>query len=98
VSVLYCEILGGRHLAKVTEWHWTILSFQACGYRKIEIPDIALDTATRIKELLPNAVLSVEILMGNFRTIGDPFLRLDEVNETYYLEAWKEPKFEAMHR
>jgi hypothetical protein len=63
------------------------------GQCKEEVPLFALRKAVQVKKACPEAILQVDELIEEQRLI-DPFLvaRLDD--ETYYLEVWKEPKFE----
>jgi hypothetical protein len=65
----------------------------ALGKCKEEVPLFALRKAVQVKKACPEAILEVDELMEEKKLI-DPFLlaRLDD--ETYYLEVWKEPKFE----
>ena len=76
------------------EWDWSQLTFADCHKRGIEIPEFALDTAIRVKELLPDASLTVDALIATDRVLGDPFLRLDYAGGRYYLEVWDESRFE----
>ena len=76
------------------EWDWNQLTFKECHERGIEIPEFALDTAVRVKELLPDASLTVEALVATDRVLGDPFLCLDYAGRKYYLEVWYESRFE----
>lgn len=96
--LIYVMALQDKIRVYAQEWSWQNLDFCSCYQRKIAVPYIPLDTATRIKQKLPNARLSVEILISSTRLIGDPFLRLDYGGQTYYLEAWEESEFEKTHR
>ena len=65
----------------------------ALGNCKEEVPLFALRKAVQVKKACPEAILEVDELIEEKKVI-DPFLvaRLDD--EVYYLEVWKEPKFE----
>jgi len=72
------------------EVSWRRVAFAKC---KEEVPLFALRKAVQVKKACPEAILEVDELIEEKKLI-DPFLvaRLDD--ETYYLEVWKEPKFE----
>lgn len=65
----------------------------ALGKCKEEVPLFALRKAVQVKKACPEVILEVDELIEEKKLI-DPFLvaRLDD--ETFYLEVWKEPKFE----
>jgi hypothetical protein len=78
----------------VKEWDWKELTFKECQSQKIPVPDFALETAIRVKEKIPSAILGVNILMDEDRMLGDPFLFMKYNGKQYYLEVWEESKFE----
>jgi len=94
-AVFYCIIFDKRvQELKLRVWSWTKLTFAECYQRKIEIREFALDTATRIKEKLPEADLFVEVVISTDLQFGDPFLCLQHAGAKYYLEVWDESRFE----
>ena len=82
------QVQFGRRTVIEVSWRRILLS--AC---KEEVPLFALRKAVQVKKACPEAILEVDELIEEKKLI-DPFLvaRLDD--ETYYLEVWKEPKFE----
>lgn len=78
---------GRTHIINVS---WRRVALGSC---EEEVPLFALRKAVQVKKACPQAILEVDELIEEKKLI-DPFLvaRLDD--ETYYLEVWKEPKFE----
>lgn len=78
---------GRTHYIDVS---WRRIALADC---ESEVPLFALRKAVQVKKACPEAILEVDELIEQKKLI-DPFLvaRLD--GETYYLEVWKEPKFE----
>lgn len=68
-----------------------------------DVPEFALHTALRIRQLLPDARFFVDHLARRpaklteqFRVRSlDPFLLVAHGDKVYYIEVWGEPKFEA---
>lgn len=58
-----------------------------------EVPLFALRKAVQVKKACPEAMLQVDELVEEKKLI-DPFLVAILDDECYYLEVWKEPKFE----
>jgi hypothetical protein len=58
-----------------------------------EVPLFALRKAVQVKKACPEATLEVDELIEQKKLI-DPFLVATLDDELYYLEVWKEPKFE----
>lgn len=56
------------------------------------IPEFVIDKAVRIKEALPEVQFRVQHLN---EPKGDPFLIAILNRETYYIDAWDEPRFEG---
>lgn len=78
-------------------WNWQLVHLS--GYRK-PVPEFVLETACRIKDSMPQATLCIEELVQN-QEVNDPFLVVqagtsDTVQETYYVEVFKEPRFERL--
>ena len=77
------------------ENYWVVVSWRrvALGECKEEVPLFALRKAVQVKKSCPEAILEVDELIEQGKPI-DPFLVARLADETYYLEVWKEPKFE----
>ena len=92
----YTGLLGNKAARyRFTEWDWSSFGLGEASYRNIPIPEFALATAVRVKESLPTAKLSIEILMANERQLADPFLVMELAGQKFYLEVWNESKFEG---
>jgi hypothetical protein len=81
-------------------WNWENLTFPECHERGIEIPLFALDTATKVKERVPEVEPFIRALVSKQLTIGDPFLYLRFDGAEYAVEVFEEPRFETkfVHR
>lgn len=93
VTLLFSDITTKKNIT-IKNWGWKSLTLPECEKQKIEIPEFAIDTAIKVKERIPAAQLSVEILMSTERLLGDPFLVVEHGGLKYYLEVWDESKFE----
>ena len=69
---------------------WRRIALNKCTE---EVPLFALRKAVQVKKALPEVILEVDELIEEKKLI-DPFLVARLEDETYYLEVWKEPKFE----
>jgi hypothetical protein len=97
LCIVYCIALLKRCQELTLQmWSWKKLTFAECYKEKVEIPEFALDTATRIKEHLPGANLFVEAVISDDQVLGDPFLCLEYGGVKHYLEVWDESRFERM--
>ena len=88
----------GAHKRKVALNHWNRgqwLSEPISEYSE-PIPEFAIDTALKMKEVLPEATFYVEHYVVS-RAYGDPFLsfRVPGVKRRFVIEVWDEPDFEA---
>jgi len=72
------------------EISWRRVALGSCAE---EVPLFALRKAVQVKKACPEAILEVDELIEEKKLI-DPFLVARLEDETYYLEVWKEPKFE----
>lgn len=78
----------------VTEVSWRRVLLSGYNAASTEVPTFALRKAAQIKKACGEAVLSVDELVEQRRVI-DPFLVATLADEVYYVDVWKEPKFEA---
>jgi hypothetical protein len=77
-----------RHYTIDVSWRRVLL-----GDCQSEVPLFALRKAVQVKKGCPEAMIEVDELIEQKKLI-DPFLVATLDDETYYLEVWKEPKFE----
>lgn len=71
--------------------HWEATPLR--GYSQ-PVPEFALEKARQIAKAAPNTNFYVEELKVQERT-ADPFLIAARGSETFYIEVWDEPAFEA---
>jgi hypothetical protein len=83
-----CDPGYGRTHRIDVSWRRVLLG--AC---KEEVPLFALRKAVQVKKACPEVILEVDELIEEKKLI-DPFLVARLEDEVYYLEVWKEPKFE----
>jgi hypothetical protein len=75
--------------------HYVEVSWRrvALGKCTEEVPLFALRKAVQVKKACAKVILEVDELIEEKKLI-DPFLVARLADEVYYLEVWKEPKFE----
>jgi hypothetical protein len=79
----------GKKSKKAASW----VDFELCSYGS-PVPHFALETAVQVKEAMPEARITVRSLIQDSAEL-DPFLVASSGSESYYLEVWREPHFDA---
>jgi hypothetical protein len=86
-----------QHMLDSREYGW--VSHQSCWWNETPIekyaepiPEFALSKAIEIKEACPDVQIFVD---GLSVKRSDPFLVVKLGEESYHVEVWDEPKFEA---
>jgi hypothetical protein len=79
-----------RAMWRYYDWQWVRVPLDST-YRG-PAADFAIDTAVRVKELIPEARFFIEELRDG-SLVDDPFLVMTLGNQTYYLEVWDESAF-----
>jgi hypothetical protein len=84
-------LIFGVFVPEVWDWSWTMTLIAEYDH---PVPKSALEMALAIKQICPDAVISVDSLVLEKR-IADPFLVAGLNDERYYVGVWGEPNFSS---